>query len=306
MNAYGIDSVGLLLISDYLSRRIQRTKIGSSYSSWHDIIRGVAQGSLLGLLLFKIFINDLFLFVRESGVCNFADENTLYSIGKNIENVISDLKTDLVGVMEWFKINSLKANPGKSQFMVLGSKDERSFNTHINNAQIKNSNEVTLLGIKIDKNLTFKKHFSELCRRASYKLHTLRRIRKYLTVEKAKLLANAFINNQFIYAPLIWMFANKYSIDKILKIHKRTLQIVYDVYDESFENLLNRSDDISIHQKYLRCLANEVYKSLAKRNHTPYNLRQGDLLLLPPAKSIRYGVNSLAFQGSLLWNNLPS
>ena len=89
-----------------------------------------------------------------------------YSVGKNIKNVISDLQTNLAEV-EWFKINSLKANPGKFQFMVLGSKDERSFNIHINNVQIKNSNEVTLLGIKIDKNLTFKKHISELCRRAS-------------------------------------------------------------------------------------------------------------------------------------------
>ena len=238
-----------------------------------------------------------------------------YSVGKNIENVISDLQTNLVEV-EWFKINSLKANPGKFQFMVLGSKDERSFNIHINNVQIKNSNKVTLLGIIIDKNLTFKTHISELCRRASYKLHSLRRIRKYLTVEKAKLLANAFINSQFNYAPLIWMFANKCSIDKILKIHKRTLQIVYDVYDESYENLLNRSDDISIHQKHLRYLAIEVYKSLTKlnpgfmwnffeRNHIPYNLRRGDLLLLPPAKSTRYGVNSLAFWVGLLWNNLP-
>ena len=123
--------------------------------------------------------------------------------------------------------------------MVLGNKDERSFNIHINNVQIKNSNKVTLLGIKINKNLTCKKHISGICRRASYKLHTLRRIRKHLTVEKAKLLANAFIKSQFNYAPLIWMFANKFSIDKILKIHKKALQIVYDVYDESYENLLN-------------------------------------------------------------------
>ena len=100
LNAYVIDSVGLLLISDYLSRRKQRTKIGSSYSSWHDIIRGVPRGSLLGPLLFNIFIKDLFLFIRKSGVCNIADDNTLYSVRKNIENVIYDLKTDLFGVME--------------------------------------------------------------------------------------------------------------------------------------------------------------------------------------------------------------
>ena len=81
--------------------------------------------------------------------------------------------------------------------MVLGNKDERSFDIHVNNVKIKN--QVTLLGIKIDKNVTFKKHISELCRRASYKRHTLCRIRKYLTVEKAKLLENAFINRQFNY-----------------------------------------------------------------------------------------------------------
>ena len=113
LTAYGIDSVGLLLISNYLSRRKQRTKIGSSYSSWHDIVIGVSQGSLLGPLLFNIFINDLFLFIRKSGVCNFADDNKLYSVGKKIENVISDLKTDLIEVVEWFKINSLKANLSK-------------------------------------------------------------------------------------------------------------------------------------------------------------------------------------------------
>ena len=89
----------------------------------------------------------MFLFIKKSEVCNFVDDNTLYSVGKNIESVISDLKTDLVGVLEWLKINSLKVNPGKFQFMVLGNKDERSFNIHIN---IKNSNDVTLLGIKID------------------------------------------------------------------------------------------------------------------------------------------------------------
>ena len=125
------------------------------------------------------------------------------------------------------------------------------------------------------------------------------------------------MNSQFKYVPLIWMFANKYSIDKILKIYKRALQIVYEVYDETYENLLNRSDVISIHQKQLRYLAIEVYKSLTKlnprfmwnffeRNYTSYNLRRRDLLLPLPAKSIRYGVNSLAFRQSQLSNNLPS
>ena len=116
--------------------------------------------------------------------------------------------------------------------MVLGNKDEKSFGIHINTVKIKNSN-------KVDKNLTFKNtllNFAE-------EHHTNFIIRKYLTIEETKLLASAFINSQFNYAPLIWMFENKSSIDKILKIHKRALEIVYDVHDESYENLLNRSDD---------------------------------------------------------------
>ena len=114
----------------------------------------------------------------------------------------------------------------------------------------------------IDKQLKFKSHSEELCRKAAYKLHFLRRIRKYLRVEKAELLADAFINGQFTYAPLIWMFAGKSSIAKICKIHFRTLQIVYNNYDKSYQDLLSFSSDVSIHQRHLQFLSIEVYKSL--------------------------------------------
>ena len=145
----------------------------------------------------------------------------------------------------------------------------------------------------------------------------MRRIRKYLTVEKAKLLANAFINSQFTYAPLIWVFAGKLSIAKICKIHFRTLQIVYHNYEKSYHGLLNFSNDASIHQRHLPFLAFEVYKSLMNiypefmweffnKNPVQYNLRKGNIVYLSPARSSCYGINSLTFRGSLLWNSLPS
>ena len=84
-------------------------------------------------------------------------------------------------------------------------------------------------------------------------MHALRRIRKYLTVEKAKLLANTFINSQFTYAPLIWIYAGKLSIAKIYKTHFRAL--VYNIYDKSYQDLLNFSNDVSSHQRHLRFLA---------------------------------------------------
>ena len=145
-------------------------------------------------------------------------------------------------------------------------------------------------------------------------LHALQRIKRYLSVDKAKLLANAFIDSQFKYAPLIWMFAGKTLINKICKIHHRTLQV--DDFNKSYDELLELNKDLSIHQRHLRYLAIEVFKSIMHLNPQfmwsyfeekpmPYNLRDGSKLVLPKTKSSPFGINSLRFRGSLLWNNLP-
>ena len=99
LECYGIDKVGLSFILDYTSRRRPRTKMSSSRSSWYDIIRGLPHGSILGPLFFNIFINDLFFVITLSEVCNFADENTLYSSDKELEIVFRNLETDLSNVL---------------------------------------------------------------------------------------------------------------------------------------------------------------------------------------------------------------
>ena len=111
------------------------------------------------------------------------------------------------------------------------------------------------------------------------------------------------------------MVASKTAVNKILKIHYRTLQVVYSEYHKSYEELLQINKDISIHQKHLSILAFEVYKSIMQfnpesmwhcfnTNPIPYNLRKESRLLIPPAKSVNFGTNSATFRGSLLWNNL--
>ena len=149
------------------------------------------------------------------------------------------LKIDLKNVLYWFQVNSLKANPVKFQFIILGDKNNNTFVLNILEKEIKTSSEAELLDITIDNQLKFKKHVDNLCRNASYKLNALRRIRNFLTVEKAKMLANAFINSQFNYAPLVWMFAGKTSINKICKIHHRTLQVIHNDYQKSYNELLD-------------------------------------------------------------------
>ena len=219
-----------------------------------------------------------------------------------------NLDTHLRGLAQ-FSINSLKPNLGKFQCMILGTKDH-SFVLNISKSKIERSAEVTLLGVKIDQQLKFKSHIKELCRKVAYKLRALRRIRKYLTVEKAKLLANAFFNSQFTSATLIWMFTGKSSIARICKIHFRALKVVYSNYDKSYHDLLNFSNDVSTNQRHLRFLAIEVYKSLMNifpefmweffsKNQVQYNLRKEDIVYLPPVRSSCYRIKSLAFHGNL-------
>ena len=113
LECYGEDKASLRLLLDYLTRRKQRTKIGLSFSSWCHINTGAPQGSILGSLLFNIFINDLFFSIQKSEVRNFADDNTLFCGNKNLDLVFINLNNDLSNVMDWFKIKSLRANPGK-------------------------------------------------------------------------------------------------------------------------------------------------------------------------------------------------
>ena len=120
--AYGLSKSSLSLLLDYLTSRKQRVKIASSYSIWNEIKRGVPQGSILGPLLFNAFINDIFMFIEKTEVCNFADDNTIYDCGENLSNILENLKHDLEILLKWFTINTLQANPGKFQFMFLEKK----------------------------------------------------------------------------------------------------------------------------------------------------------------------------------------
>ena len=125
----------------------------------------------------------------------------------------------------------------------------------INSIKVEASDDVLLLGITIDKKLTFKQHIENLCRKEQYKLHALRRIKKSLTIEKANVLGNAFIDR-----PLLWMFCKETLCSKIWKINHKTLNVIYQSSD-TYENLLLQSNTVSLHQRHLRFLITEYIKA---------------------------------------------
>ena len=113
LNTYGSDYKSIKPIWGYLVGRFQRVKVNSKYSSWTKIISGVPQGSILGPLIFDIYLSDLFLFFEQLNIANYADDNTAYACKKDVDAVREKLEEDSSNLIQWAYNNLMAANPDK-------------------------------------------------------------------------------------------------------------------------------------------------------------------------------------------------
>ena len=170
-------------------------------------------------------------FIQETEVCNFADDKTIYSCSSNYEEATQKLSADTHLVLNWFRINSMVANPSKFQVMFLESNiDNNEITFMVEDKKVRSKTEVKLLGITIDDKLSFDKHISNLCSTGSNCLRALSRIRKFLSLEQAKRLSEAYIMSTFKYCPLIWMFCNKTANNQINKILGPSMKVIFKHY----------------------------------------------------------------------------
>ena len=147
------------------------------------------------------------------------------------------------------------------------------------------------------------------------KISAFRRLNMYLSREQAMKLCSTVIILSFKYCSLVWMFCGKEANHKINRTHKRALRIPHNDYDSSLNTLLKKSDTVSIHIKNLQKLMLEIYKSMNHLNPSyiwhshekkeiQYDLRTKHLCKLQSTKTIKFGMESFSFRGSILWNNL--
>ena len=314
--AYGFEDSALGFIYDYLKKRKQRTKVGDCYSSWRELKYGVPQGSILGPLLFNIFINDIFLFIDKTKLANYADDTTVYSKEENITKLLSLLETETSVVLNWFRINEMKSNDDKCHFIVANRED---VSLNLENDIINSSNSVKLLGVIIDKKLNFNEHVSKLCKKGNQKLHALARVSKYLSKDKLRIIMKTFIESQFNYCPLVWMFHSRTMNNKINRLHERALRIVYkdEIHENlSFKDLLDIDGAVSIHNRNLQKLAIEMFKVKNGLSPLPmqelyidqanrYDLRKKRSWQVPDIKTVAYGSETIRYRGPKTWELLP-
>ena len=123
-----------------------------------------------------------------------------------------------------------------------------------------NSKEVEILGIKIDRKLSFHQHIKSISKKAGQSLSALLRISLYLENDRRKVIYNTMIKSQFNYCPLVWMFCSKKSNNMIKKVQERALRLTYKDNENNFQTLLSENKETSVHHRNLRFLMTETYK----------------------------------------------
>ena len=213
-----------------------------------------------------MFINDIFLLKLDSDLCNFADDTTLHSCRCSPDQIVPMLENDLSALIKWFIENGMVANPGKFQMMFLGLKEQNTLRLNINDNKVLTMNRVKLLGIEIDNELNITAHIQNLCSKVNRKINAFSRLNIYISRPRAILICNAVVLSNFNYCPLIWLFSTKAANNKINRTHKRALRILLKDYDSSFDELLEKSESVRIHDQNLQKLMIEIYKTMKNLN----------------------------------------
>ena len=170
-----------------ISNRKQCVKIGEHYSSFQKITKGVPRGSILGPLIFIIFLNDIFYFIEKGKLFNYTDDSTLSFSHPDFVTLLTVLEQESRVLIDWFSRNCMKANPEKFQAFAVGVKTYGEKPTFkIGEKEIECEKMVKLLVVEIDYLLTFDTQVSNMCKKASQQINVLKRIGKYLNFESRK------------------------------------------------------------------------------------------------------------------------
>lgn len=318
LRAYGLSEDAVKLLDSYLSDRFQQIRLGPETSSWEKLLKGVPQGSILGPLLFNVFINDIFYFIIHCILYNYADDNTLSYIHKDLTTLKSVLEQESQNLLTWFENNFMKANPDKFQAICIGKITHDHIDSfQIGQASIKCDDSVTLLGINIDYMLKFDEHVSEICKKASKQLAVLKRIGNFLSKQGKLAIYNSFIASNFSYCPLAWHFCSATSTNKLEKIQERALRFINDDYSSSLRDLLTSTNTLPLHVRRLKQMACEVFKivngmsphfirDLISLKSSNYNFRSNKTADIPRVNTTRYGLRSFRSEAPRIWNCLSN
>ena len=254
-----------IINQNYLFNRKQCTVVNGSISNLLTVNCGVPQGSILGPLLFLIYINDLSHMVTNTSMYLYADDTVLLSADNCINNCTNNMQRDLNIITLWCRKNKLSLNIKKTKCMLFGSrvrlKRTKRLNLYINNTSIDFVHQYKYLGVILDSHLTFNKHLNNIIKITAHKINLLAKVRQYLTEFASVTIYKTMILPYFDYGDILFMNSSKKLLGKLDRLQKRAVKICLRLGLDTPEDILLNNAKIAKLEK--RCdahLLNYMYK----------------------------------------------
>lgn len=319
---YGIRGIALKWFKNYLHNRLQYVVVNGVKSQSRKVKYGVPQGSVLGPLLFLIYINDIINSSQLFTYSLFADDTCLLSHHKDMHNLILSANNEVHNIFKWFCCNKLLLNASKTQYVVFRSRGKRIPDNidplTIGGHLINRSQNVRFLGVTVDDHLTWKDHLSNVCTKVSRSVGVIFKLRFFLPEQTLVTLYNAIIMPHLTYCNVAWGNTYRSHINKLIVLQKKAIRLITN------SNYRSPSNPLFVQLQMLpldelvsmNCLI-FMYKSQSAQNNSflkdafivnstvhSYNTRQRNLIHQPFART-QTASNSFVINCIKEWNKLP-
>ena len=306
--------------------RKQNVSISSILSQEERIINGVAQGSILGPLMFLLFINDLPLYTDNVKTDLYADDTTLHENGQSISDIKTKLQIGLNNLQELCKYNEMVLNTAKTKIMLITTRQKwlhistEDMALTYNDETLNNISDDKILGVQVDDHLLFSNHIDKIARKITSNIWLLSRIKGFLNKEHRVQFYKSFIQPHLDYCNIVWRNASQNNLLRLFRLQKRAWKIILDYnVDNIFESMENLKIMTTYERSFFRKV-NIMYKisnSLTpsyisdifdRRTASPNGLvlrSSTTSYYIPPKPNKEIFKPSMSYSGPLIWNSLP-